>query len=155
MTLKHSQGATPFRHRLEDPDESGLVAQVRHTLPAIAAIVFGAVTWAYSVLLLNSHPDSSIGRLLPPVLVFLAPILGVILPMLVQLLFRSSTSAAIWLFAVAPVLGGLDMALCILVIDSLGNADPVSIKVIQWLFIGVWLAPAFLALQRAAKKRKN
>jgi hypothetical protein len=156
VIFKHSGNATPFRERLIDADEGGLLSDIGIALSAISAIVVGAVSWSLSLLLLSSGVGSIDGSLAPTLLLFLAPIVVVIFPTIMKLLFRSSTTAAIWLFALAPALGGLNVALDIFVIDSLGDGERVSIEAIQWLFIVAWLLPPLLAFSNSAwKKRKG
>lgn len=147
MFVKHSESATPFRQNFDDPDENGFLADARNALSAIAAIVVGAITWSFSLMLLLSSAAGMNKVPMAPVFLFLAPILAVVFPTLVKLLFRNSTSAAIWLFALAPLLGGLNIALGLVVIDRLGNGDQASIKAIQWLLIFVWLLPVLLAVK--------
>ncbi|HXE39663.1 MAG TPA: hypothetical protein VN639_14425 [Azonexus sp.] len=138
---------TPFRQNFDDPDESGLLADTRNALSAIAAIVVGAITWSLSFMLLLSS-GAGVNRVpMAPVFLFLAPILAVVFPTFLKLLFRNSTSAAIWLFAVAPLIGGLNIALGLVVIDRLGNGDQTSIKAIQCLLIFVWLLPVLVAVK--------
>lgn len=155
MIFKHYGNATPYRERLVDADEGGLLSDVGGALSAISAIVVGAVTWSLSLLLLSSGVGSVDGRLTPTVLVFLAPIVAAIFPTIMKLLFRSSNSAAIWLFALAPVFGAVNVELDIFVVDSLANGDRDSIETIQWLFVFVWLLPLLLAFRGALKKRKS
>src|SRR6185369_9378859 len=145
--FKHSDSATPFRQNFDDPDESGLLADTRNALSAIAEIVVGAITWSLSFMLLLSS-GAGVNRVpMAPVFLFLAPILAVVFPTFLKLLFRNSTSAAIWLFAVAPLIGGLNIALGLVVIDRLGNGDQTSIKAIQCLLIFVWLLPVLVAVK--------
>lgn len=155
MIFKHFGNATPFRERLIDADEGGLLSNVGIALSAISAIVVGAVTWSLSLLLLSSGVGGIDGRAAPSVLVFLAPIVAVILPTIMKLLFRSSSSAAIWLFALAPLLGAVNVELDIFFVDRLANGDRDSIETIQWVFVFVWLLPLLLALNIALKKRKS
>jgi hypothetical protein len=112
-----------------------------HIANAIVAAIVGAFLWRLTLALGNNNPLGRVGS--SEAVLFFFPILFAVLPLATRALAKSSLASFVWLIAVAPVVGALNVGLMILVAIATKSTPTPTLT---GLVAGIWVLPLFYYL---------
>jgi hypothetical protein len=120
-----------------------------YVLGTIVALIVGFITWGIVLAMFSGNPIGRTGG--GDILLFLAPILGVTIPAVARAGNEGKCALAVWLLAIAPFFGGLNMALAAgIAWVTHSSIDGWSLPVIAMIVI--WFVPALCSLFKKDKK---
>ena len=106
------------------------------------ALLVAYTTWSLAAILSGGFYPLGGGLSWPEGLVFFAPIIVLILPVAARLFSSGSSAAGIWLIAIGPIVGVLNLLLCafvVLVCRAIFGRPHISATVAYLLSFGLWV----------------
>jgi hypothetical protein len=116
-----------------------------HGLAVLLGLMVGLVLWSILLLSLGGNPVGRTGGF--DLLVILSPIIGLVLPVALNLLDAKRSVVGTWLLALAPLAGLLNVGICFFIASVTGIApDAWSLPII--LAILIWIVPAAMLFRK-------